>query len=129
MSELGFVELLFKPLGMLLIAGLSLFTFNNLLRAVATAASAAFAKAGAWQKAINPYAVSVKPVVDLIYGKPAASVELMPLLLVAILIVLCGIWRSVENNNKLLAAANRSAKTVTAAPGSASAATKASAAK
>lgn len=87
-----------------LVAGaLSLFTFNNALKFIGTAASKSFASGGGIQKTIQPYAAAIKPVVDNIFGGAAFQVKLEHILLAAIVIVLIGIWRSIHINGQHLA--------------------------
>jgi len=82
---------------------LSLFTFNNALKFIGSAASKSFAAGGGIQKTIQPYAAAIKPVVDNIFGGSSFQVKLEHILLAAIVIVLIGIWRSVHINGQHLA--------------------------
>jgi hypothetical protein len=91
-------------------AAVSLLTVGNFVRAVAAFSTKAFARGGAWQAAVQPYAEAVKPLVDSVLGGFAATsgsgsagASIAPraeaVLLMALLIVAAGVWRALHNAN------------------------------
>ncbi len=87
--------LLFAPLAVFFSAALTLFVVNMGLRGFDAALSAAFAKAGATQKAVHDAAKLAKPILQNVLGTTAPwAVKLEHLLLMAILVALVGMWRT-----------------------------------
>jgi uncharacterized membrane protein len=104
-SELGFLELLMIATAFIAAGAVSIFTFNNFLRAVSSFSKPAVSKVGTASvlKSIQPYLEKAKPFVDAIFGANIPSPDLQHFLLAAILIVLIGVWRTVHIQNQIAA--------------------------
>ena len=93
-------------------SGAVLWVLNALLQFIASLSTASFAKSGAWQASVQgAVARYVKPGLYSILGQDGRfSYKLEHILLLGVLTVLLGIWRSIHISNTYLARADRARK-------------------
>lgn len=101
-DELGLPEATIVALGFTLVGAMALMVLRNSLVLLLSYAPKAMALRSTLGRYLQPVAELAKPVVETMFGSATLTVKLEHVLLVALLIVLVGMWRTTYTNGQLL---------------------------